>query len=37
MKTGLAALLLSTTAALGQTNPGFVEGAPLCANYPNPT
>ena len=30
-------LLLSTTSVLAQSNPGFIEGAPLCADYPNPT
>jgi hypothetical protein len=29
-------LLCLSGAAFAQSNPGFVEGAPLCANYPNP-
>jgi hypothetical protein len=32
----LVILLLSVTFSLAQTNPGFVDGAPLCADYPNP-
>ena len=30
-------LLCLSGAAFAQTSPGFVEGAPLCANYPNPS
>lgn len=32
----LVFLLLLIGPAVAQTSPGFIDGAPLCANYPNP-